>query len=519
MADAKIGGDVKVALTLGLLLTLGGLAIGDTTLGLVLTPLVFVLGIYAMSRVPLRTSMMALMFLAFTLENPAEAPGYNVFRTPFFTVGAIMLTHLNAVDRSIGATSWMSFSGMDICLLSLGFIALSRRLTASNIDRLGRVSTPKPLITLAYLSLGGTAYVFVSGMARGGDFSMSLWQMNRVMYLPIVFLLFQLGLRGPRDHAALARVVLVAATYKALLATYVINTVVGPMDPDTGSTRLPYATTHHDSMLFACAFVLLLATVMERVGRSTRRLALLLIPVLALGIVSNNRRMAWVQVAVVFLTVYFVTPDNPVKRKLRRTIYALSPILVAYCLAGWNSKSSFFKPVETIRSVVDAQADASTMWREMENYDLIATVRENPIFGTGYGHGYHEVVQLPVIDYPLERFVPHNSILGLWCYCGYFGYTAMTLLWTVGVYFGIRAYHGATKPAHRAAAIVSFGAVVIYMIQCWGDMGLGSWTGVYMVAPSIAVAGKLAVYTGQWGKKKSREARPTASMPRAEQAA
>jgi hypothetical protein len=52
--------------------------------------------------------------------------------------------------------------------------------------------------------------------------------------------------------------------------------------------------------------------------------------------------------------------------------------------------------------------------------------------------------------------------------------------------------------------LVSFGAVLIYMVQSWGDLGLGSPIGVFVIAAAIAVAGKLAVSTGQWTTKRGK---------------
>ena len=105
---------------------------------------------------------------------------------------------------------------------------------------------------LAYLSLAGTAYVWVNGMVRGGDsaLAMSLWQMDRVVYLPIVFVLFHLGLRGPADHVALGKVIVAAGTIRALLATYIIHTVYMPPDENGIVQVLAYATSHHDFSAF-----------------------------------------------------------------------------------------------------------------------------------------------------------------------------------------------------------------------------------------------------------------------------
>jgi hypothetical protein len=43
-----------------------------------------------------------------------------------------------------------------------------------------------------------------------------------------------------------------------------------------------------------------------------------------------------------------------------------------------------------------------------------------------------------------------------------------------------------------------FGSVLMYMIQCYGDVGIGSWTAVFTVAPALAVSGKLAVLSNAW---------------------
>lgn len=503
LPEYRVGADVKVVLAGAFTLTVLGLLIGDTTLGLVLTPFVFLLLLYVMFRVPLRYSLFALMFLAFVLENPADGPIYD-FKTPWAIVGAIMTNHLNTVDRTIGAISWMAFSGIEICLFTLLGIAFLRRTSGNNIDGVGQVPTPAPLVRLAFVSLIGTGVVWASGIVRGGDFGMSLWQLNSVIYLPIVFLLAHFALRGPDDHAALAKVILIGAAYRAILAVIIMKTVRPPDWPANLPPPHPaYATAHCDSMVFAAGSVLVLAMLLERVGgRKGLRIALLL-PIYALGIIANNRRIAWVHIAAVFMTVYVVTRDNPLKRKVQRTLIRMSPLFVLYVIVGWNRATGIFKPVGSLRSVIDAKADASSFWRELENFNLIQTLRSHPILGAGYGHQYDEVVMMPAVDYSLEKYLPHNSILGLWAFCGPFGYATLTLLWAAGVYFSMRAYHAAKIPHHRAAGLVCFGAVLIYLIQCWGDLGLATWAGVFTVGPAIATGGKLATATGAWNPKTS----------------
>jgi hypothetical protein len=503
-----VSSSAKSAFGAALALIAVALAIDSGVVGWMVAPLVLTLVFYAISQVPLRTSLLVLMFCAFVLENPSEQPAVGMWKSPWAPMGALMLQHLK---NTVGGG--LFFSGMDVMLVALGIVAFSRRARSAKLDRQGNFKTPKPMLKLAYLSLGGAAFVWLVGIIRGGgDNSMAVWQLDRVIYVPVVFLLFQAGVRGPRDVPAVAKVILAAGMWRALQACYVRATIVVPPDPNTGESGLPYATTHNDSMLFAWATVLVVSLLIHRV-RGAGKVAALAGPVLVAGMLANTRRMVWVESLLVLATLYLMTAMNPIKRKIQNALKLSSPLILLYVMIGWSSNSKIFKPVKIIRSAVDSKADASTQWRDLENFNLLMTFKQNPFFGTGYGHGFKEIVALPPVDYSLEHYVPHNSIAGLWAYCGYFGYTMMTALWVAGVYFGIRAYHSATAAADKAAALVSFGAILIYYLQCYGDMGLGSWTGVFMVAPSLAMAGKLCVANGGWEGAPNRVASPAVARP------
>ncbi len=493
MNDARVSSGAKSAFGVALALAVTAAAIDNAMLGWLVAPIVLLLIFYAMTQVPLRVSLLILMFSAFVLENPSEHPANDAWHSPWAPLGALMLEHLK---KTVGGG--LFFSGMDVMLAALGIIAWSRRSTGSRLDRNGNFRTPKPMVQLAHLSLGAVLFVWLVGIVRGGgDNSMALWQVDRVIYLPLVFLLFQAGLRGPQDAPAVAKVILGAAVWRALQGTYVHAFYNLPPNPITGEPGLPYATTHNDSMLFSWATVLIVALLIHRV-RGATKVAVWALPVLVSGMVVNNRRMVWVQTALVIATLYLMTAMNPIKRKIQNAIKVTSPLALLYIAVGWSSTNRIFKPVHVMRSAIDSKSDTSTQWRDVENFNLLQTFKQNPFLGTGYGHGFTEAVPLPPVDYSLEHYVPHNSIAGLWAYCGYVGYTMLTALWVAGVYFGIRAYHAATSAVEKTAALVSFGAILIYYLQCYGDMGLGSWTGVFMVAPSLAMAGKLCVASGAW---------------------
>lgn len=504
MADHSISADVYGAVGITLVLIAAGIAIDDASVGMAVGIACFACLLYAMSRVPLRISLAVLIFLQFSLENPIEGAVHSL-ASPIAVVGSTMLQHLN---NTTGIRA-LFFSGNDMAIVCLFFISFYRRSTNSPIDRVGHVPTPRPLVRLAYLSFAGTALTWVGGMLKGGNFSISLWQLDRVMYVPMVFLLCHRGLRGPKDAVMLAKAALAGACVKTGFALWVTYALPEKKDRMGRLIELACPTDHSTSILFATSTVILGAMLIERAGRRRLLWTLLFLPILITGMIYNGRRMVWVEIALVFVTLFFVTPPNPVKRKIKRAAFVLLPVALIYLRLGWYSSSSVYKPAQIVRSVVDPEYDpsGSSLTRKIENYNLTFTMKQFPLFGTGYGNGFWQIIPLPEMGYPMEPYGPHNSILGLWAFCGLVGYLATTMIWAGGLFFAFRAHLNARAPPERATALVCFGAVLIYMLQSYGDMGLGSWIGVFTVAPAMAMAGKLAVSVGAWN------ARPKVAAP------
>jgi O-antigen ligase len=466
---------------------------GDGDLIVALTPALVVAGLYAAWTQPLRRSVLVMTFLALTLENPSDLPACGQWKSPFYEVGAALLVHLN-VTLPYKA---LVFSGLDLVLLFLFVVVAVRCLTGSRIDGPDRAQDTGPIGLFAGLSLASTAWMWIYGVVHDDpDVASSLWQVQRVAYLPLLVFLFRRALVTTADAVALGKVIVAAGCVKAALAVYIRATVA----PPPGETSLAYATSHADSMLFACAFCAVLALLVHR--RRGQRLVLgaTVLPLLVAGMVANGRRLAWVELAAGVGTVVALTPWSPAKRAALRAGVAWSPLAAAYAIVGWGSDSAVFQPVHTVRSIVDSKADPSTMWRDLENYDLFYTLRHNPVLGTGYGHGYTEVVWLPDVSnaYALYRFLPHNSILGLWAYGGLVGFTLLWAMLVVGIYLAARACRHATRVDDRTVALTAASIMVVHFVYCYGDLGLGKWTSVFTVAPALAVASRLAVATGAW---------------------
>src|SRR5260221_3688328 len=178
------------------------------------------------------------------------------------------------------------------------------------------------------------------------------------------------------------------------------------------------------------------------------------------------------------------------------------PLILLYVTAGWNSNSKIFAPVATFRTVTDSDVDGSTLFRDLENYNLLYTMRMNPFIGTGFGHPFAEEVTTPDISFFVEyKYMPHNSILGLWALLGVIGFSGLFIALVVGVHLAARSYRLARLPDERAAALAALAMVLIYLAHCYGDIGFQERIAIFLVGTALAVAGQLATSTGAWNNQ------------------
>jgi hypothetical protein len=491
-ATATVGG---IAALIGL--TAGLAVAGNGSLGAAISPVLLAALLYVIWKTPLRLTLFALMFCMLTLEDPHADLAGGHFKSPLAPISAYLLGNLNSAT----GVEALHFSGLDCLTLCLVFLVLYRRATGSRIDRRDQVDTSSPMGILGWVAFLSIAGFWVYGMVRGGDWNLSesLWQVQRLAYLPIVFFLFQAALRGPPDYGSLSQVLITAAVMRGA-AAILIKTYVRPPDGEL----LLVATTHEDSLLFVSAFAVLVAGLSERPSNKRVLLCLAVLPLLIWAMVSNNRRLVWVELAAVIIVFFVFSPRSELKRKVMRVGARVLPLLLLYTAIGWRSGNPIFVPIQALQAVTDPKIDASAEWRDHENFNLVQTIVHHPFLGSGFGHEYAEWWPLPDISlaFPQYKYKPHNSVLGLLNSAGLLGFAGFWTILVGGVFLAARSYHRARRPDDRAAALSAIGIVLVYLIQGYGDLGFSAWNGVFILGPALAIVAKLAVHTGAWPGKR-----------------
>ncbi len=460
---------------------------------------------WAIWRLPLYVPATGLLLATQLIDDPASSPGGGVWVSPIAPVAELLYDNLHKFT----GISALRFSILDLMVVGLLLLALLRRILGT-AAREGVAPAPAPFTAVVVGAFLALLVSLAWGLSRGGDFRSSLWQLRQLLALPLVTLLFLVSLRGPRDLKLLGTVLIGAGLAKTALAVWITETVFRPQN-----VRPPFVTTHADSMLFALAFIAVLAMWNEQRTRRTWTLLLVAGPLLLLAMKVNNRRLVFVEAAAALVMIFPLLPWTHLKRKVMRAVILSIPVGILYLAVGWNSTAKIFAPVKIVRSIAEPETDRSTAMRDIENYNLTVTFRTNPLLGVGFGHPYVEQVKADDISmiFPLYRYIPHNSVLAIWAFCGTAGFAAIWLPMLAGLFLAARTYRRSGEPIHRAAALTAGSMVVIHLIQAWGDMGIQAWSGVFLMAACLASVAQLAVAVGAYPAPRRRLAPGTSLAP------
>ena len=441
-----------------------------------IVPVVLVLGAWGLFVVPFGVVAPVVVGFLLSISNPSLNPAENKWRSPLLPIGKALFTimpiKLAPADVLVGV----------LVIRALMIVVLGN--WGAGIDR-------RPTRQFAQAALAGIAAISiwtVYGLATGGSFKNMLWQVRPLMWLPCFALAASVAAATRSGIARFRTAVLIAGLVKAAEGIWFFFLVAKPQRLDVA-----FVTTHSDSVLWSLAVSIVIAEWIEVRTRRTRRNLLLLTPIYALAMVLNNRRTVWVSV---FASAFFLVmvAQRPVQRQLARILGLVWPLVLVYVAVGLGSHSASiaFKPVSMVDSVL-FQTDSSSSTRDIENYNLMVTIRARPFVGWGFGHEYIEAIRADDIakQFAQYRYIPHNSFLGLWAFIGPIGASGYFLLPVVAVFYAVSARRRSRDPTLRAPGAWAVCAVIAYLVQGWADIGLQDWTAILCVGIGFGIAGAL----------------------------
>lgn len=145
----------------------------------------------------------------------------------------------------------------------------------------------------------------------------------------------------------------------------------------------------------------------------------------------------------------------------------------AYLGAFWNSEfGAIGQPARAIRSQFNpSERDlSSNTYRAIETYDVIATIRLNPVTGVGLGNPFITFIPLPAIGgWTMQFYTPHDNLLWLWLKLGLPGISAVIGVWMLALARAFEAARVRRSGEIPAAAIVCGAAFVVALAYAQVD--------------------------------------------------
>lgn len=484
---------------------------GNGVLGLAIPLAIF--GALVFFRLPLGAKLVCVFIFGILADDPAENPGMGVFKTPLAWPGEVLYT---ALEKTLGVPG-LKMYGMELLFMLVGVLVYWRARGRRFVETPALYAEGKrtwrsspAFVWGCWSAIFGLGVMFLWGTLRGGPLRFSLLQARALLFVFVIALVLAPTFNHRRYiHVVLGSIVGLAFVRSLMGIYYWLAILQFEMFGETESGSGTYVLTHSDAFLDAIALLIVVLALLMRPSVRTFLLALVTIPPIMYFIVVNNRRLALVELVAGLFAVYFLA-DKKLRRLVHRIAFAMLPFLLVYVAAGWNSTARWAAPVQSLRSV-SSSSDTSSQTRDIENYNLILTLKPNPILGQGLGHEYNEVVRAWSIADKFEAYlyVPHNSLLWLWTAGGWVGFTLVWIFFVCCAFLAYRLARGGINGlgaagqaesgmAEKMLAYVAVGTTAAFAMQAFGDMGLQSWMVTLITGSVMALLGANAERVEPW---------------------
>ena len=319
--------------------------------------------------------------------------------------------------------------------------------------------------------LAAIVFGLLIGLARGGDTRAAIFEVRPLLIFPVVYLLANSLFSTARHYRHLMIGILAAVVLQSVISLRSLLSL-------TSYERdgLESLTEHGSSIGMNLLLVAMIASLAIQGATAQARWLIMLsaIPVTYVYVYSQRRAavVALVLALILFAVILFW--------RQRRTFWVVVPIAsliaVGYVGAFWNSTGTIGFPAQAVKTVIapeqlSAADQSSDLYRQIENFDLMVTIRADPLLGQGFGQPFLRPVALPDISvFEFNEYIPHNSFLWIWIKIGFVGFVAMIYMIARAVSLGAARVRQQATGFDLVVSIIAVLYVVMFIVYTYVDI-------------------------------------------------
>ena len=432
-------------------------------------------------RVPLETPALVVggaaygAFVAYVLVEMGTTAAFAVAALPAIAMGGVYLMTSGQIalwaaafilpisefllGRGIGPLFYQDI----VVLVALGAIIFATFIARGRVP--GIPYTPVVRWPLVFFA----AAIF-SAVLRGHDtYGASLIGQPVRLFLYAAIVASLAGMTVDRVYRVLPLVLYPAVVVLGLRVAFFLATGGSGQDAfqlSTGGTRILgiSASMYASGALFLALLKLRLAG-----DTRGRMLHLVVVVISTFCVAASFGRAVYAAVAIVGL-LFFVT-SREIRSRVLSVVPLALPFLVILAIAAHNVAPDFIRSVND-RMFSDVQTDANVQWRLEANRAVLEQVRENPLFGVGFGRTseFFLEVESETTGLPSLRTVeigqdPHNGYMLLLAGGGIFALGTFVLLLGVFAFDAARRYRANADPRARLIVLWASATLFVFLLN------------------------------------------------------
>jgi hypothetical protein len=384
----------------------------------------------------------------------------------------------------VSALNGLSFSPAEISMILITLAMIVRGVVKRDLQL-----KAGPFLGPLLCYIGMVSFGFFYGKMRGADTTIALWEVRTQFQMLLVYFLAA-NLITERKHLATMLWLMLACTSVQSIQSIAKYIALGGNVPSEGFM------IHDDALLMNVGLLACMLIGLTKADRKLTVAALFAGPLITIGILVNNRRggVGSLMVALVPLLPLVWTVMEERRKQVSAAAVALVLGSAVYFPIAWNGNGPWALPARAVRSLSDANGrdTASNDYRFAEDADLKATRDVSPWTGYGYGRPFLQPVFLPLINFPLKDYLPHDGVLWIWMRTGHFGFLAFLMLLFTVIIKGVQIIKRKLDPLCTAVGIVAVLSVAVLFVYSKYDMQLISPRTVFVVFTTFGALAAIA---------------------------